>query len=107
MAAAWLKHTYQTALGDAFAAATALHHNAELWTGDPELLCVDRCWTVKDLRLDWLREHHQRIVVTGERRVGRSPGRLDHLTAPGLAALIDATFGPTADMSRRGGQRGW
>ncbi|MXX25659.1 MAG: type II toxin-antitoxin system VapC family toxin [Caldilineaceae bacterium SB0668_bin_21] len=40
--AARIKHTYRMSLGDAFAAAAAIRHGAELWTGDPELLCPDR-----------------------------------------------------------------
>ena len=48
--AARIKHTYRMSLGDAFAAATAIRHRTELWTGDPELLCPDRVWEVLDLR---------------------------------------------------------
>ncbi|MYB03896.1 MAG: type II toxin-antitoxin system VapC family toxin [Acidimicrobiaceae bacterium] len=36
--AAWLKHAYRMSLGDTFAAATAIRHGCELWTGDAELL---------------------------------------------------------------------
>ena len=35
---------------DAMAVATALQHDAPLWTGDPELLTGDRCWLAVDLR---------------------------------------------------------
>ena len=38
------------AYADAFAAATAIAHNASLWTGDPELLIVGAPWTWRDLR---------------------------------------------------------
>ncbi|MYE09042.1 MAG: type II toxin-antitoxin system VapC family toxin [Acidimicrobiaceae bacterium] len=36
--AAWLKHACRMSLGDTFAAATAIRHGCELWTGDAELL---------------------------------------------------------------------
>ena len=49
-AAGWIKHAYRMSLADAFAAATAMAHDADLWTGDPELLCSDRLWHVLDLR---------------------------------------------------------
>jgi len=38
------------ALGDAFAAATAIAVNAPLLTGDPELIGRDGPWRVEDLR---------------------------------------------------------
>lgn len=50
MQAAHLKSFYYLALGDGFAAATALHHGAELWTGDAELLFDGSPWRVRDLR---------------------------------------------------------
>ncbi len=37
-------------LADAFAAATAVELDAELWTGDPELLSRDSPWRWRDLR---------------------------------------------------------
>ena len=48
--AAHLKSSYYLALGDGFAAATALHHGAELWTGDAELLFEGSPWRARDLR---------------------------------------------------------
>lgn len=39
------------AYADAFAAATALAHDAALWTGDPELLLEDAPWSYEDLRV--------------------------------------------------------
>jgi predicted nucleic acid-binding protein len=39
------------AYADAFAAATAIGHNAELWTGDPELLVATASWQWVDLRV--------------------------------------------------------
>ncbi len=50
LVASWIKHTYEMSLGDTFAAATAIRHGVELWTGDAELLCTDRVWAVRDLR---------------------------------------------------------
>ena len=48
--AARLKAEYPMAYADAFAAATALAHDATLWTGDPGLLLEDAPWSYKDLR---------------------------------------------------------
>jgi predicted nucleic acid-binding protein len=48
--AARLKAEYPMAYADAFAAATALAHDATLWTGDPELLLEDAPWSYEDLR---------------------------------------------------------
>jgi predicted nucleic acid-binding protein len=48
--AARLKAEYPMAYADAFAAATALAHDATLWTGDPELLLEDAPWNYEDLR---------------------------------------------------------
>jgi predicted nucleic acid-binding protein len=48
--AARLKAEYPMAYADAFAAATALAHDATLWTGDPELLLQEARWRYEDLR---------------------------------------------------------
>ncbi|MDN5747891.1 MAG: PIN domain-containing protein [Pseudonocardia sp.] len=48
--AAAIKARYRMSYADAFAAATALAHDAELWTGDPELLVPDAPWRTRDLR---------------------------------------------------------
>lgn len=48
--AARIKAEYPMAYADAFAAATALAHDASLWTGDPELLLEDAPWRYEDLR---------------------------------------------------------
>lgn len=48
--AATLKSEYRMSYADAFAAATAIAHDAELWTGDPELLVHDAPWRWRDLR---------------------------------------------------------
>lgn len=50
MQAGHLKSQYYIALGDGFAVATALHHDAELWTGDSELLFDGSPWRARDLR---------------------------------------------------------
>jgi predicted nucleic acid-binding protein len=51
LAAARIKSDYPLAYADAFAAATAMAHQAELWTGDPELLLDGSPWLWRDLRL--------------------------------------------------------
>lgn len=48
--AARIKSDHSMAYADAFAAATAQAHDAELWTGDPELLLPDAPWRWRDLR---------------------------------------------------------
>lgn len=48
--AARIKADHPMAYADAFAAATAMSHDATLWTGDPELLVVDAPWQWRDLR---------------------------------------------------------
>lgn len=48
--AARIKAEYPMAYADAFAAATALAHDATLWTGGPELLLEDAPWSYEDLR---------------------------------------------------------
>jgi len=45
-----IKSEFSLAYADAFAAATAQAHEAELWTGDPELLVTDAPWAWRDLR---------------------------------------------------------
>jgi predicted nucleic acid-binding protein len=48
--AARLKAEHPIAYADAFAAATAIAHDAPLLTGDPELLIDEAPWAVEDLR---------------------------------------------------------
>lgn len=48
--AAALKAVHPMSYADAFAAATAIAHDAVLWTGDPELLVADAPWLSLDLR---------------------------------------------------------
>ena len=50
LAAASIKADNPMANADAFAAATALAHDATLLTGDPELLIQDAPWRWEDLR---------------------------------------------------------
>lgn len=50
LAAARLKAVHPLAYADAFAAATAVHHDATLWTGDDELLGRATPWRWRDLR---------------------------------------------------------
>ena len=45
-----IKSAFPMAYADAFAAATAQGHDAELWTGDPELLVDGAPWAWRDLR---------------------------------------------------------
>lgn len=48
--AARIKAEHSLAYADAFAAATAIAHDAALWTGDPELLVEQSAWRWRDLR---------------------------------------------------------
>ncbi len=45
-----IKYAYWMSRADSFAVVTAIRYDAELWTGDPELLCNERIWKVRDLR---------------------------------------------------------
>lgn len=47
--AAAIKAEHPMAYADAFAAATAVTYDGELWTGDPELLVQDAAWRPRDL----------------------------------------------------------
>lgn len=48
--AARIKAEHPMAYADAFAAATAIAHEATLWTGDPKLLVAKSVWSWRDLR---------------------------------------------------------
>lgn len=50
LAAARFKADHAMSYADAFAAASAVTHDAELWTGDPELLLAGAPWRWRDLR---------------------------------------------------------
>lgn len=52
LAAAALKAQHRMAYADAFAAATAIAHDAVLLTGDPELLVPGAPWRTEDLRYE-------------------------------------------------------
>lgn len=49
-AAARIKADHSMAYADAFAAALSVALDAELWTGDPELLIDNAAWSYRDLR---------------------------------------------------------
>lgn len=48
--AAQIKADNPMSYADAFAVATALDSDAEVWTGDPEILIVNAPWRWRDLR---------------------------------------------------------
>lgn len=48
--AARIRADHPMAYANAFAAATAIAHNAVLWTGEPELLGPHATWQSRDLR---------------------------------------------------------
>ena len=50
LSASQIKATHKMALGDAFCVATALAHNAKIFTGDPEIINAKGKWKVQDLR---------------------------------------------------------
>ena len=50
MQAERIKADHAMALGDAFAVATAIAHDAVLLTGDPEIIGSSGAWRVEDLR---------------------------------------------------------
>lgn len=81
--AARIKHAYRMSLGDAFAAATAIRHRTELWTGDPELLCPDRVWEVLDLRS---------ADLATPAPPGRRPDALRHLDHGELATYVSSSL---------------
>jgi len=50
LGAARIKSMFPMSYADAFAAATAQAHDAELWNGDPQLLVDSAPWRWRDLR---------------------------------------------------------
>ena len=88
VAAARIKCAYHMSLGDSLAAATAMVHEAPLWTGDAELLCEDRTWQVVDLRDDDRRRQHSEGIAAGRLRVGRRASALPGLQRRQLADYI-------------------
>ncbi len=87
-AAARLKRGWHLALGDAFAAATALALDASVWTGDPELLSADRMWLAHDLRSPQLKAEHAAKIAAGKRKIGRRTPQPSP-TGTGEVALAD------------------
>ena len=87
-AAAWIAHTYEVTLGGAYAAATAMSLETELWTGDPQLLCDDRVWDVRDLRSLSQRSENQAQVEQGLFDVGRRAGVLPEASGEQLGEII-------------------
>ncbi len=49
-AVAIIKYAYWLSMAESTGVVTALRYDAELWTGDPRLLCNDRIWKIRDLR---------------------------------------------------------
>lgn len=92
MQAGHLKSHYYIALGDGFAVATALHHDAELWTGDSELLFDGSPWRARDLRPDASERGRKLTTKETSGKIGRrSPvaGRpVDEPYVP-ISALMD------------------
>ena len=88
VAAARIKCAYHMSLGDTFAAATAMVHEAPLWTGDAELLCEDRTWQVSDLRAADLGRQHSERIAAGKLTVGRRASALPRLQRRQLADYI-------------------
>lgn len=65
-----LKYAYHMALGDAYAVATGLEHDAEIWTGDGEILCAQRFWRVHDLRSEAQRDAEEERRAVRRRLTG-------------------------------------
>ncbi len=83
------------ALGDTYAVATALGHAAPEWTGDAEILCVDRVWPVRDLRNEEAFQRHERRRVSGTLRAGRRPA-VAHVTDEEIVNWLTAPLRRTA-----------
>ena len=75
---------------DAMAVATALRHDAPIWTGDPELLTGDRCWLAVDLRDSERRARQEQRRSAGALigRKRRPSDRLASLTDDEIAAYV-------------------
>ncbi len=90
MHAAHLKATYYMALGDSFAVATALNHDAELWTGDPELLFKGSPWRTRDLRTNRSPTKKQLTGKIGRRaRVQTRPPDEPEIALDNLMRFLD------------------
>lgn len=73
LAAAKIKAEHAMALGDAFAVATAVAHDAVLLTGDPEIIGAGGPWRVEDLRSPPAPEAQPGGATTAEPGTGRKP----------------------------------
>jgi len=93
MHAAHLKSTYYMALGDSFAVATALHHDAELWTGDAELLFKGSPWRTRDLRTNRSPTRKQLTRKIGRRaRAQTRPPEEPEIALDNLMRFLDKTL---------------
>lgn len=84
-----LKYAYRMALGDTYAVATAISHDAPVWTGDAELLCDDRIWRIHDLRAKTVRAHHENRQTAGKLKVGRRTA-VQHLDQAEISEYVTA-----------------
>jgi len=73
LGAAKIKAEHAMALGDAFAVATAVAHDAVLLTGDPEIIGAGGPWRVEDLRSPPPPEAQPGGATTAEPGTGRKP----------------------------------
>ncbi len=89
-AAGWIAHTFSLTLGASFAAATAMRLNADLWTGDPQLLCRDRLWSIEDLRTREQQIDDERDAANGQFEVGRRPGVLPKASKRQLTEVVQS-----------------
>ena len=83
-------HGWYVSQADSMAVATALQHEAPLWSGDSELLTDDRCWLAVDLR-DPVRRALQEQNRSPRARIGRKrrpTDRLATLSDEELAAYV-------------------
>lgn len=71
-----IKTSYHMSLGDSFAVATAIQHDAVLWTGDAELLFEGCPWLTHDLRDDDLRSKHAKEIAEGRKKVSIRPAAM-------------------------------
>ncbi len=88
-----LKYAYRMWKADSFAAATALVHDAPLWSGDLELICDDRLWLVQDLRTVQDRERHAELLASGRARIGVRPAVAAEMGRDRLRKMIMSGVG--------------
>lgn len=87
--AARIKYAYRMALGDTYAVAVAIRHDAPVWTGDAEILCPDGVWKARDLRDELTRQRHQQRRAAGTLDVGRRRA-VAHLSNAQIAEYLIA-----------------